>query len=488
MKTAQHETSYRGLYCNRTLNLRSIRAIGYDMDYTLIHYNMREWEERAYSYIKDRLEAEGWPVADLYFDPDLAVRGLIIDQVEGNVVKADRFGYVKYAYHGTQLVDFAEKKRTYLQTVVSLSEPRWSFLNTLFAISEACLYMQLVDLLDAGKISGTIGYADLYQRVRQTLDEAHMEGRLKEEIINSPDRFVDLDPEMPLALLDQKEAGKKLLLITNSEWTYAAPMLEYAFDKFLPGKMTWQDLFDISIVGARKPSFFDSNNPSFEVVSDDGLLREHVGRLETGKIYMGGNASLVERSLNLLGEEILYVGDHIFADVSVSKNVNRWRTALIIRELEDEIRSNAEFAEMERHLTNLMVEKESLEAEFSELRLLAQRIASNRAPDGAPSQKSLQKQMSILRDRLVLIDEKIAPIARQSSQLVNPIWGPLMRTGKDKSHLARQVERYADIYMARVSDFLHHTPFVYLRGHRGSLPHDEIVEKEASLGGLGLAD
>ncbi len=27
----------RRVYCNRTLNLRSIRAIGYDMDYTLVH-------------------------------------------------------------------------------------------------------------------------------------------------------------------------------------------------------------------------------------------------------------------------------------------------------------------------------------------------------------------------------------------------------------------------------------------------------------------
>jgi hypothetical protein len=50
-----------------------------------------------------------------------------------------------------------------------------------------------------------------------------------------------------------------------------------------------------------------------------------------------------------------------------------------------------------------------------------------------------------------------------------------MRTGNDKSHLARQVERYADIYMARVSDFLDATPFVYLRSHRGSLAHDPDV-------------
>ncbi len=41
-------------------------------------------------------------------------------------------------------------------------------------------------------------------------------------------------------------------------------------------------------------------------------------------------------------------------------------------------------------------------------------------------------------------------------------------------NLARQIERYADIYLSRVSNFAFHTPFVYLRSPRGSLPHDPL--------------
>jgi hypothetical protein len=84
--------------------------------------------------------------------------------------------------------------------------------------------------------------------------------------------------------------------------------------------------------------------------------------------------------------------------------------------------------------------------------------------------------MSAIRERLVTLDDQIAPLAKASSRLLNENWGPLMRTGKDKSLFARQVERYADIYTARVSNFLHHTPFIYLRSHRGSLPHDTAAE------------
>ena len=57
----------RGVYCNRTLNLRSIRAIGYDMDYTLIHYKVEDWERRAYAHVRTKLAQAGWPVADLEF-------------------------------------------------------------------------------------------------------------------------------------------------------------------------------------------------------------------------------------------------------------------------------------------------------------------------------------------------------------------------------------------------------------------------------------
>jgi HAD superfamily 5'-nucleotidase-like hydrolase len=471
-----------GLFCNRTLNLRSIQAIGYDMDYTLIHYRMSEWENRAYGHLKTRLLAAKWPVEHFEFDPDLVTRGLIIDTARGNVVKANRFGYVKHAFHGTRPIDFDSKKQVYRDTLVDLSDRRWSFMNTLFSISEACMYMQLVDLMDEGRLDGIRAYSDLYHYVRRSLDETHVEGRLKADIMSDPDRYVELDEGLGTTLLDQKFAGKKLLLITNSEWSYTAPMMSYVLDRFLPGDMTWRDLFDIKIVAARKPDFFTLRMPAFEVVDDSGVLRSHVGILKTGRTYVGANAVLVEESLGLSGEEILYVGDHIFADVNVSKNISRWRTALIVRELEDEIRALEEFQKSELRLTELMEKKERLETEYSHVRLLALRARHGyAAPPETDQRRNHDLRMSDLRDQLVALDEEIAPLARASAQLLNPNWGTLMRTGKDKSHLARQIERYADVYTSRVSNFLHHTPFIYLRAHRGSLPHDTIDEAGAYI-------
>jgi len=88
---------------------------------------------------------------------------------------------------------------------------------------------------------------------------------------------------------------------------------------------------------------------------------------------------------------------------------------------------------------------------------------------------ALAEKVTATRARLLVLDAEIAPLARAAAELANTSWGLLTRAGNDKSHLARQVERYADIYTSRVSNFLYTTPYVYLRSPRGSLPHDPIT-------------
>ncbi len=462
----------RQIFCNRTLNLRAIKAIGYDMDYTLIHYRIEEWERRAYEHLRQKLIGFNWPVEHLQFDPLLIVRGLIVDTQLGNLVKANRFGYVKRAFHGTRRLSFDEQRGRYSRILADLNEPRFLFLNTLFSLSEACMYAQLVDLLDDGKIPGVLGYADLYKAVRASIDEAHMEGQLKAEIIAHPDRFVELDPDLPLAILDQRHAGKKLLLITNSEWNYTKAMMGYAFDEFLPSDMRWRDLFDVVIVSARKPSFFSDPNPAFQVVNDDGLLRPSPWGIRASGIYLGGSAPQVEAYLGASGDEILYVGDHLYTDVQVSKNISRWRTALVLRELEADFVAASAFEREQGRLTALMKQKERLEYEMYQIRLTLQRRRGGYGPSTGTSAGALERRLAAIREEIAGLDGEISPLASSASVLSNPNWGPLMRAGNDKSHLARQVERHADIYMSRVSNFLFQTPFGYLRSPRGSLPHD----------------
>jgi len=248
--------------------------------------------------------------------------------------------------------------------------------------------------------------------------------------------------------------------------------MSYAFDRFLPGEMTWRDLFDVMIVSARKPTFFSTNSPLFRVVSEEGLLEPCPAGLQAEGVYLGGNARHVEEYLGLSGDEILYVGDHMFTDVHVTKDILRWRTALIVRELEGDLAEAAAHREDQDLLASMMREKEQLEVQLAHLRLDLQRKKLGYGPAVDLSKKKLESRIASTRRKLAALDGKIRPYAKAAAAVGNTRWGPLMRAGNDKSFLARQVERYADIYLSRVSNFLAQTPYMYLRSHRGSLPHD----------------
>jgi 5'-nucleotidase len=463
----------RGVFCNRTLNMRAIQVVGFDMDYTLVHYDVEAWEARAYAHVQQRLAERGLPVAGLTFDPLAFSRGLVLDVERGNVVKANRFGYVTRAAHGMALLPHEQQREVYSQVWVDLSDPRWVFLNTLFSLSEVCLYAQLVELLDAGSLPSALGYAGVYPLVRDAMNAAHLEGQLKAEVIADPERFVVLDPDLPRTLLDLREAGKRLLLVTNSEWDYTRAMMSYTFDRYLEGA-GFRSLFDLVIVQARKPEFFEAKAPCFEVLEDSGQLRPYNGPLVGGRAYHGGHARLVEQSMGVSGEEILYVGDHVYADVHVSSAALRWRTALVLREIEEEVALAHAFAAEQVELDRAMSAKAELEREQSALRLSLQRLEHGQAPlPGLPQRREpIQARLRELRTELDALDHTIAPLARRGGELGNARWGPLLRAGNDKSRLARQIERYADVYTSRVSNLLYLTPFGYLRAPRGSLPHD----------------
>lgn len=52
-------------------------------------------------------------------------------------------------------------------------------------------------------------------------------------------------------------------------------------------------------------------------------------------------------------------------------------------------------------------------------------------------------------------------------------WGFLSRAGlHDKSQLIRMVEKHADVYTSRVSNFARYTPYQYFRSPSQSLAHD----------------
>lgn len=73
------------------------------------------------------------------------------------------------------------------------------------------------------------------------------------------------------------------------------------------------------IVQARKPEFFNNKMSLYEIVTEDGLMRPAMDARTDGSLYCGGGAAQVEKALGLDGDEVLYVGDHIYTDAALAK-------------------------------------------------------------------------------------------------------------------------------------------------------------------------
>lgn len=52
---------------------------------------------------------------------------------------------------------------------------------------------------------------------------------------------------------------------------------------------------------------------------------------------MTGNCEVFSDLIKCRGKDVLYIGDHIFGDILMSKTKRGWRTFLVIPELEQEI-------------------------------------------------------------------------------------------------------------------------------------------------------
>ncbi|HTL11854.1 MAG TPA: HAD-IG family 5'-nucleotidase [Bdellovibrionota bacterium] len=446
----------RRVFVSRTLNLNAIRAVGFDMDYTLVLYDENKLEDLAFKGAVEFLVRErGYPASlrDLKFSPEKVVRGLVADKHLGNLVKINRFGYVKAALHGDHFYSLDEVRKIYSNDLVTFSDPRFEMAHTLFSLSTCFLYCQLVRLSD-----GKADFEEMYRHVDEAIGHAHREGYIKSRIMERPQDYVLRDPEYATTLRMFKTFGKRLVLVTNSEWEFTQAMMSYSYDSYLPQGTTWRDLFDVVVVSATKPQFFTERNRFFEVIPESGHLKNLRGPLTAGRVYQGGNAQAIEDFLGFNRSQILYVGDHIYSDVLTSKKSSKWRTMLVITELEKELEAAAKAQPTLAKIREAMARKEVLELEASYLR----RVHANEEFRGHEG-KSRKVDEGALKSELTQLDGQLAGLIKDYEKHFHPYWGELLWSGNDKSHLAVVIERYACTFTSKFSNLLSYSPAHYFR-------------------------
>ncbi len=473
---------HQKIYVNRSLNMASIRSIGFDMDHTLVLYNRENFENLAFHETVKKFVANGYPeeLLKLKFDPNFVIRGLLVDRDRGNLLKVDSHKYVKIAFHGHRKLDKQERYELY--NVKSFKADDYLTVDTFFALSEVQLFTEIVDYMrrHPGQIQKS--YRQVYDDLREWIDLSHQDGSIKNRVLAEPEKYIDRDKNLVETLLKLLDGGKKLFLLTNSDWSFTNAVMTYILDGIHEDFPRWQDYFEHIIVSAGKPNFFTGSNPFYEVVTEkEGLLKQHRGPLTPRQVYHGGNAILFERLTQQKGDQILYLGDHIYGDIQRSKELFNWRTALVVQELEEQLSRQEKLQPDFERIMETIHQEEEIQDEAQSLRSEIGNLQRRQKMVGSDKQKEIKQQGKLkdYQEQLHRKEQQLEEIHKQIKQQIehrekslHPIWGELMRTSLEKSRFAKQIESYACLYTSRVTNLRFYSCSQKYRSYRDMMPHD----------------
>jgi HAD superfamily 5'-nucleotidase-like hydrolase len=468
------------VYVNRSLRFDLVSMVGFDMDYTLAIYRQEEMDRLSIEATAAKLVELGYPdrLRHMAYRADFPIRGLLIDRKLGNVLKMDRYRYVKKAYHGMRELSREERAQLYHSRPVRVGSERYHWVDTLYALSEVAVFAAVIeDLESAGDV---VDAGQLFDDIRRSIDLAHRDGSILNAILEEPERFIARDPDLPATIHKLRSAGKRLFLLTNSNAEYTDRVMSFLFAGSLNGYSSWRSYFDIIVTGAMKPRFFKEDDIPFEPAEPD--LEPPERGFERGRLYRGGCLERFRQLAEAEGDRVLYVGDHIYGDVLRAKKDTAWRTAMIVQEMDQELRVHEQVTPVLDRMDALEQVSELLNEELrmrqATLRKIAKALEQAREQGTAHTELAAarvhhKKLIDRIKVRLRAMDEELEILEESIDTAFHPFWGSLFKAGPEVSSFGDQVEKYACLYTDRVSNFLHYSPLHYFRSPRDRMPHEE---------------
>lgn len=491
------------VYTNRDLDLAHIQLVGFDMDYTLAVYQKHPMEQLQYQLSVEKLiKHKGYPadIRKLPYDPSLIIRGLVVDKKRGHLLKMDTHERVWRAMHGRRHLSAQEITAIYANRKIKVGTAQYASLDTLFAMPEACLYCNIIDYCHAklargesiGDLhssksgephEGPINTMKIFDDVREAIDAIHRDGSLKEIITADLATYVVSDPDIALVLHKLRSVGKKLFLLTNAEWGYTDVVMDYLLSGRLPEYASWRAYFDIIIVNAHKPTFFSQKDPFVEEKTG-----EKITEFERSTIYSGGNIHDFEQLAGCRGEEILYVGDHIYGDIVRSKKESLWRTCLVVEELPAEIELAVRYAHELDAIAQMGAERFKLDTLNGRHRALLAHVDAKLSGEiGLPLSKeeidllhhwsrTFRREIDAGKKFVRELDAKTLVTLDELELRFHPHWGRLFRERNEMSRFGAQVAWYACIYTGKLTNLLQYSPLHIFKSANELMSHDRLVQ------------
>jgi HAD superfamily 5'-nucleotidase-like hydrolase len=385
----------------------------------------------------------------------------------------DRYRYVKRAYHGFRKLTREERRSAYHTRRLRPGTGRYHWVDTLYAMSEVAVYAAVIDHVE--KHGGTLDYGKLFTDVRECADLSHQDGSILDDVLSDLPRYVVRDPELGVLLHKFRSAGKRLFLLTNSGPEYTDAMMSYLLGGALEEYPSWRNFFDYVFTGSKKPRFFTDKAPFVDVETGEELRAP-----ERGRMYARGNIVDLERTLGFAGDEVLYVGDHIYGDVLRAKKESTWRTAMIIQEMDDELRVHREHAVSFERSASLEQARDAVQDQLREQQARLNRVERKLADPELGSEKASfeakrvlhRRSIDRLRAQLKELDAERGELDDALDQAFHPFWGSVFKAGAEVSSFGSQVEQYAGIYTSRATNLAQYSPMHYFQSPRHRMPHE----------------
>ncbi|CAM4734572.1 hypothetical protein PO909_021591 [Leuciscus waleckii] len=448
------------IFANNQMSLQDIEIYGFDYDYTLAFYSSH-LHTLIFNIARDILiEEHRYPEGLREYDyiPNFVIRGLHYDVQKALLMKIDAFHYIQLGtvYRGLNPVPEKEVIAMYEGSHVPLEimsdfygksshgHTMKQFMD-IFSLPE----MTLLSCVNDYFLKHNIDYepVHLYKDVKEAIGDVHVRGIMYRAVEADIEKYICYGEQTHAVLQKLSKIGKKMFLITNSPFDFVDRGMNYIVGK------DWQDLFDVVIVQADKPGFFNDRRKPFRRVTDKGvLLWDRIHQLKKGQIYKQGNLYEFLRLTGWRGSKVLYFGDHIYSDLADLTLKHGWRTGAIIPELRKEIK---------------IMNTEEYVHTMTWLQALTGLLEQMQVHQDPASQTVIQQWISEREDMML-----------QTKDIFNGKFGSLFRTYHNPTYFSRRLSRFADIYMASLSCLLNYDLQHTFYPRRTPLQHESPIWPE----------
>lgn len=333
-------------------------CIGFDLDHTLLWYNVTNMVELEYNAMAKYMVEEKHYCAKFLYQPlskdlNFLLKGLIIDMEKGNILRINNCGEIIKATHGTKLMTSNEIKLVYPNKRWDASDAfvnnpldtwngEWSSrirgLLDYFDMPLSLIFARIIDSLDAkndGKFDKYDCWKDcidaaisIYDRTNFKKESGNYFVHLKKE----PEKYIrKCSQEIIDWLCNMKKQNKIVYLITGSNVDFASFTASYIFGN------NWRSLFDIVVCFAKKPGFFNGDRPFLTIDGFDECQEITGKQLEQGGIYSQGNwndlKTFFSKVCHKSSPKCVYFGDNILQDIFAPNMTADWDTVVVSEEM-----------------------------------------------------------------------------------------------------------------------------------------------------------